>query len=131
MQLDEWLGTVAAESDITKSSEDLYAVIDLDREVWSILAVDFFDGTSRSGSEVNVYAVNKVENDLLGMSHDKLIALSDESGSIPVTNFKVHGVDAERIIKRVFKRYAVRLRSKSTADRVLHVEKLDDLKLAE
>ncbi|WP_411699031.1 hypothetical protein [Conyzicola sp.] len=129
VQVDEWVGTAAAENDMTVYSKSVYDVVGLSRADWSILAIEFGDGTASTSSSVDVYAIDRNKHDLLGLSHEKLIALADDRGSLPVTHFKVHGVRAETIIKESFKRYRVQLRARSIANLTLNVEQRDDLKL--
>ncbi|PPF25625.1 hypothetical protein C5C34_02120 [Rathayibacter rathayi] len=130
MQANEFVGTAAAEKDVHVGSEDLFGVIGLDRDRWSILAIDLNGGTSstRGRDEVTVDALDRVKHGIY--SHDALLRLAAErEGVLPVTNFLVHGVAADRIVSKVFKRYQVRLLSRSAAGNTLHVEARDDLLL--
>ncbi|PPG72006.1 hypothetical protein C5C31_01040 [Rathayibacter rathayi] len=135
MQANEFVGTAAAEKDVHVSSEDLFGVIGLDRDRWSILAIDLNGGTSstRGRDEVTVDALDRVKHGIVKhgiYSHDALLRLAAErEGVLPVTNFLVHGVAADRIVSKVFKRYQVRLLSRSAAGNTLHVEARDDLLL--
>ena len=74
-----------------------------------------------------MYAINREENGLLGLSHEKLLALAEERGDLPVTHFQVHGVKAADIAGRVFKRYTVQLRTRSIGDVDLRVTDRGDL----
>lgn len=76
-----------------------------------------------------MYAIDRVANDL--DSYERLQAIADTEGALPVTHFAVHGIQPEQISQRVFKRYKVQLRSASTADVELRVEARDDLRLEE
>lgn len=131
VQYDQWLGTAAAEDDITVTSDDLYKVVQLDRTKWMIVGLEFFDGTSARTSRVTVQALDRVKHGLLDARYEDLRAFTDSLGHLPVTSFEVHGTQAEEITKRVFKRYMVRLTTASFADTPLRVEELDDLKLDE
>lgn len=132
VQLDQWEGTAAAENDITIYSDNLYAVLGLDREAWSILAIEFQHGTETGGhGSVDVYAIDRVANGLEGLSHEKLIALGEQRGNLPVTHFAVHQTNANQIIDRVFKRYKVQLISRNVQQFPLQVEQLGDLQLDE
>lgn len=63
-------------------------------------------------------------------SHDALMRVAAErSGVLPVTNFLVHGVAADRVVSKVFKRYQVRLISHGVGSNTLHIEARDDLLL--
>ncbi|QWS33049.1 hypothetical protein [Curtobacterium aetherium] len=131
VQHDQWLGTAAAEEDITTTSDDLYEVVGLDRAKWTIVGLEFFDGTSARASRVTVQALDRVKHGLLDARYEDLRAFTDSRGHLPVTSFEVHGTQVEEITKRVFKRYMVRLTTASFADTPLRVEKLGDLKLDE
>lgn len=127
VQRNEFIGTAAAETDITTHATDVYTLIGLDRERWGILAIELRTGTGGPNSEVGVYAINREENGLLGLSHEKLLALAEERGDLPVTHFQVHGVKAADIAGRVFKRYTVQLRTRSIGDVDLRVTDRGDL----
>lgn len=127
VQLDEYLGTVAAEHDITIHGDDLYEVVGLDRDKWTILGIEFYDGTGPQHGSVDVYAIDREAHDV--HSYDRLREIADGDGALPVTHFAVHGVRPEQISQRVFKRYKVQLRSASTADVELRVEAQGDLRL--
>ncbi|WP_146249244.1 hypothetical protein [Curtobacterium sp. MCLR17_042] len=131
VQYDQWLGTAAAEDDITVNSDDLYEVVGLDRTKWTIIGIEFFDGTSTRASRVTVQALDRAKHGLQHAQHEELRAFTDSRGHLPVTSFEVHGTQAEDITKRVFKRYMVRLTTASFADAPLRVEELGDLRLDE
>lgn len=131
VQHDQWLGTAAAEDDVTSSADGLYAVVGLDRTKWTIIGLEFFDGTSARTSGVRVQALDRVRHGLLDSRYEDLRAFADNRGHLPVTSFEVHGTQAEEITKRVFKRYMVRLTTTSFAETPLRVEELGDLKLDE
>lgn len=130
VQCDQWLGTAAAENDITVSS-GVYEVVGLDRTSWTIVGLEFFDGTSARGSRLTVQALDRRKHGLLYAKHEELRSFTDSCGHLPVTSFEVHGTQAEEITKRVFKRYTVRLTTASFADKPLRIEELGDLKLDE
>lgn len=127
VQSSEYLGTAAAEPDFTIHGDDLDDVIGLDADAWSVLAIEFYDGTGPGESSVTVYAIDRKAHNLGPASHQQLFDLAESRGNLPVTQFEVHGVHAEQITTRVFKRYRVQLRSAATADIELSVEALGDL----
>lgn len=131
VQYSEYVGTAAAETDFTTHSDDLDDVIGLDTNAWSILAIEFYDGTGVGQSSVTVYAIDREAHDLGPASHERLLDLAETRGDLPVTQFEVHGVRAEEITRRVFKRYRVQLRPAATADIDLRVEAQGDLQLDE
>lgn len=131
VQYDQWLGTAAAEDDITTNADGLYDVVELDRTKWTIVGLEFFDGTAAQGSRVVVQALDRVKHGLIDARYEDLRAFTDSHGHLPVTSFEVHGTQAEEITKRVFKRYMVRLTTASFADTPLRIEELGDLRLNE
>lgn len=131
VQRDQWLGTVAAEEDITTSADDLYDLANLDRARFSILTVELQSGTERGGkSIVKVYAVDRARHNLLDATHETLMAFAQDRGDVPVTQFVVHGLRAELIMQRVMKRFQVRMHYVPWDGIRKIVDTLDDLGLA-
>lgn len=127
---DQWLGTVAAEGDINSSADNLYEIVDLDRSRFSILAAELQTGTAKGGkSSVKVYAVDRAQHDLVGASHEEMMAFAQNRGDVPVTQFLVYGVRAEHVMQRVMKRFQVRMSYGHWKDIPMLVDQLDDLRL--
>ena len=131
VQHGQWLGTAAAEDDVTSSSDGMYEVVELDRTKWTIIGLEFFDGAAARTSRVRVQALDRVRHGLLDSRYEDLRAFADSRGHLPVTSFEVHGTQAEEVTKRVFERYMVRLTTASFAETPLRVEELGHLKLDE
>lgn len=104
------MGTAAAENSFIVGSGDLYKLADLDPAQWSVLAVDAWAYSHGADPEwtVHVYAVDKTA--IRVTSHEELKAVSDERGSVPVTDIKLQGVSFDDVI-RCMKTVHVQLRS--------------------
>lgn len=127
VQRNEFIGTAAAEADATKFTPNLYDVLGLDQRLWSIVAIELRTGIAGPREEVAVYAIDREANGLLGLSPEKMLALADERGDLPVTHFQVHGVKANEVAADVFKRYTVQLRARSIDGIDLRVTDRGDL----
>lgn len=106
----DWVGTAAAENSIIVGSGDLYELAGLDHERWSILGIDAWANSHGVDPDwtVHVYAFDKTAAEV--SSHDELIALAAERGSVPVTDILLHNVGLDDLI-RCMKTVHVQFRS--------------------
>lgn len=121
-----WRGTASAEDDAVHGP-DLYDIAKLDRERWTILAVDLdASGHAPVFETVRVHAFDRFRSFL--PDHDDFMALADEQGSVPVTTFLLHDVRWADLIGGL-RGLRVQLRRSDVydADRELRVVELADI----
>lgn len=109
----DYVGTAAADdADALLNRRSLYEIAGLDRERWTIVAVDFSLGTS--SDPLVVYATSR--------SGDQ--AAADEGdGSLAVTAFHLGGsVQLDQFLAEAFQRVSVRLLSSGVSGRDLVVD---------
>ncbi len=99
-------GTVAAdEVAVARGPTDMYTLAGLDRDRWSILAVDM--RRWRGGDSVIVYALDQAK---YGVSdRDGLMALAARLGHLPVVRFRVKVDDILAFVDSSFTRFSARL----------------------
>ena len=94
-QYTDWVGTVAADDDITIYSKNLYELAGLDSKEWTIVGIDVYVSRGSDG-DVAVYAANR---DQTGVTkYDEWEPYVRVHGSIPVTRFALEGVSLEDVI---------------------------------
>lgn len=96
---DDWVGTAGAEDSFIIGSGSLHELSGLDRDRWSILAVDVFAHSHGAEPEwsVRVYAVDLQTAEV--KSYEDLTALAASRGSVPVKEVLVHDVSFDDVIK--------------------------------
>ncbi|MFH5822429.1 hypothetical protein [Georgenia sp. AZ-5] len=102
----DFSGTAAAdEGDVTAGVTDMYAKAGLDRDRWSILAVDVrrWQGVDA----VAVYAIDHAKYEISGRS--QLMALAAKLGHLPVVRFRVPAENVQDFIDASFERFSMRL----------------------
>ena len=99
-------------------SPSLYELAHIDRERYTILAIDLIvDGPGAA----TIYAVDRVEQ---GISlHAEIVELGQREGEIPVVQFDLAEPGVEEFIRKAFKRISVRLVAQHLRDQVLVVAK--------
>lgn len=110
----DYVGTAAADdADALLNRRSLYEIAGLDRERWTIVAVDFSLGTS--ADPLVVYATRR--------SGDQSVDAEAEVGSLPVTAFHLGGsVQLDQFLAEAFQRVSVRLLSSGISGRDLVVD---------
>jgi hypothetical protein len=114
-RFNDYVGTVAADDAIAvKNQPSLYELANIDRDRYTILAVDL-----RIDDSVNatVYAIDRVEQGI-GRTHE-IAALMQTRGEIPVVPFDIPPPNVEAVLTRGFKRISVRLVTRHLHDYVL------------
>jgi len=104
-RFNDYVGTVAADdAEAVKDQPSLYEIANIDRDRYTILAVDLrIDGPVTA----TVYAVDRVE---LGIArHAEIAELSERLGEIPVVQFVVPEPNVEDLIRHAFRRILIRL----------------------
>jgi hypothetical protein len=115
----DYVGTVAADdTEATLDRPSLYELAHIDRERYTILAIDLIvDGPGAA----TIYAVDRVEH---GISlHAEIAELGQRDGEIPVVQFDLVEPGLEEFITKAFKRISVRLVAQHLRDQVLVVTK--------
>ena len=113
----DYVGTVAADdTEVALDQPSLYELADIDRERYTILAIDLIvDGPVAA----TIYAVDRVEQ---GISlHGEIVELGQRAGEIPVVQFDLAEPGVEEFIRKAFKRISVRLVAQHLRDQVLVV----------
>jgi len=116
-RFNDYVGTVAADdAEAVKDQPSLYEIANIDRDRYTIVAVDLkVDGPVAA----TVYAVDRVE---YGLSlHAEIVELGQREGEIPVVQFELAEPNVEEFIRHAFKRISVRLVTQALRDQILVV----------
>jgi hypothetical protein len=116
-QFNDYVGTVAADdAEATQDQPSLYQLAGIDRDRYTILAVDLrIDGSLTA----TAYAIDRIEHGIT--RHDEIAELSETDGEIPVVPFDIPQHDVEELIRHAFRRISVRLVTQHLSDHVLVV----------
>ena len=115
-RFNDYVGTVAADdAEAVKDQPSLYEIAGIDRDRYTILAVDLrVDGPVTA----TVYAIDRVEH---GIAHAEIADLSESRGDIPVVPFDIPEPNVEDLIRHAFRRISVRLVTQHFRDHALVV----------
>ncbi|HEY6812694.1 MAG TPA: hypothetical protein VI074_08385 [Propionibacteriaceae bacterium] len=116
-RFNDYVGTVAADDvEAVKDQPSLYEIADIDRDRYTVLAVDLrVDGPVTA----TVYAIDRVEQGIA--RHAEIAELSESLGEIPVVPFDIPEPSVEDLIRHAFRRISVRLVSQHFRDHALVV----------
>jgi hypothetical protein len=116
-RFNDYVGTVAADdAEVVKDQPSLYELADVDRDRYTILAVDLsIDGPVTA----TVYAIDRVEHGIT--RHSELAELSASRRQIPVVAFDIPEPNVEDLIRHAFGRISIRLVTQHLPDLVLVV----------
>ena len=116
-RFNDYVGTVAADdAEAVKDQPSLYEIAGIDRDRYTILAVDLrVDGPVTA----TVYAIDRVEHGLA--RHAEIAELSESLGEIPVVPFDIPEPNVEDLIRHAFRRISVRLVTQHFRDHALVV----------
>ena len=116
-RFNDYVGTVAADdAEVVKDQPSLYELADIDRDRYTILAVDLsIDGPLTA----TVYAIDRVEHGIKG--HSEIAELSTSQRQIPVVAFDVPESNVEDLIMHALRRISIRLVTQHLPDLVLVV----------
>src|SRR4249919_463602 len=116
-RFNDYVGTVAADdAEAVKDRPSLYEIAGIDRDRYTILAVDLrVDGRVTA----TVYAIDRVEHGIA--RHAEIAELSESVGEIHVVSFDVPGPNVEHLIRQAFRRISVRLVTQHFRDHALVV----------
>ncbi|HKN44945.1 MAG TPA: hypothetical protein VJW23_13580 [Propionibacteriaceae bacterium] len=123
-RFNDYVGTVAADdAEAVKDQPSLYELADIDRDRYTILAVDLrIDGPLTA----TAYAVDRVEHGIT--RHADIAELSEIHGEIPVVPFDIPQPDVEELIRLAFRRISVRLVTQHLRDHFLVVSEPSSIK---
>ena len=104
-RFNDYVGTVAADdAAVVKDQPSLYELADIDRDRYTILAVDLsIDGPVTA----TVYAIDRVEQGIT--RHSEIAELSASQRQVPVVAFDVPEPNVEGLIRHAFRRISIRL----------------------
>ncbi|MBF4617508.1 hypothetical protein ITJ44_05415 [Clavibacter sp. VKM Ac-2873] len=109
VQYGDFHGTAAADR-ADAGLPGIHKAVGLDSDRWWILAVDIY-AAEKGDLEDHCVSVSAVDRSDTGIQSDAdLRHYASENGSVPVTEFQVHGKSAVEISREAFKRLAVQLR---------------------
>jgi hypothetical protein len=113
----DYLGTVAADdAEAVINEPSLYELADLDRDRYTILAVDL---RVEGRTTATVYAIDRVEHpDALP---SEIAKRGHREGEVPVVPFDLPEASAEEFIRHAFSRISVRLVTQPLHDHALLV----------
>jgi hypothetical protein len=116
-RFNDYVGTVAADdAEVVKDQPSLYELADVDRDRYTILAVDLsIDGAVTA----TVYAIDRVEHGI--RRHGEIAELSTGERQIPVVAFDIAELNVEDLIRHAFRRISIRLVTRHLRDLVLVV----------
>lgn len=113
----DYLGTVAADdAEAVMYEPSLYELADLDRDRYTVLAVDL---RVEGRTTATVYAIDRVEHPEALPS--ELVQRGQSQGDVPVVPFNLPEASAEEFIRRAFSRISVRLVTQPLHDHALVV----------
>jgi hypothetical protein len=113
----DYLGTVAADdAEAVLHEPSLYELADLDRDRYTILAVDLRVEGRTTGT---VYAIDRVEHPAARPS--EIATRNQNQGDVPVVSFDLSEASAEEFMRRAFSRISVRLVTQPLRDHALVV----------
>ena len=116
-RFNDYVGTVAADdAQVVKDQPSLYELADVDRDRYTILAVDV---SIDSPVTLTVYAIDRVEHGIT--RHSQLAELSASQRQIPVVAFDIPEPNVEDLIRHAFGRISIRLVTQHLPDLVLVV----------
>lgn len=121
----DYLGTAAADdADAFTANQSLYALADLDRDRWVVVAVDL--AVRSADPEVIIYAIDR-QGEVGSSAGDgafDIDAVVDAHGHVPVTAVRLAVHDqVEAFLNDAFRRVAVRLIARGFRDETLVVER--------
>jgi hypothetical protein len=116
-RFNDYVGTVAADdAEAVKDQPSLYEIADIDRDRYTILAVDLrVDGAVTA----TIYAIDRVEQGIA--RHAEIAELSESLGEIPVVPFDIPEPNVEELIRRAFRMISIRLVTQHFRDQALVV----------
>jgi hypothetical protein len=116
----DYLGTVAADdAEAVMDEPSLYELADLDRDRYTILAVDL---TVEGHTTATVYAIDRVQHpDALS---SEIAERGQNQGDVPVVPFDLPEASAERFMRRAFSRISVRFVTRPLRDHALVITEL-------
>jgi hypothetical protein len=116
-RFNDYVGTVAADdAEAVKDQPSLYEIADIDRDRYTILAVDLrVDGAVTA----TIYAIDRVEQGIA--RHAEIAELSESLGEIPVVPFDIPEPNVEDLIRRAFRMISIRLVTQHFRDQALVV----------
>ena len=113
----DYLGTVAADdAEAVLYEPSLYELADLDRDRYTILAVDL---RVEGRTTATVYAIDRVEHPDAAPS--EIAEAGESQGDVPVVRFDLPEASAEEFMKHAFSRISVRLVTQPLHNRALVV----------
>jgi hypothetical protein len=119
----DYVGTVAADdAEVVKGQPSLYELADVDRERYTILAVDLSIGGPVTAT---VYAIDRVEHEIT--RHHEIAELGLCQRQIPVVAFDIAEPNVEALIRHAFRRISIRLVTPHLRDLMLVVTELGSI----
>ena len=116
-RFNDYMGTVAADdAEAVMGQPSLYELADVDRDRYTILAVDLSVGGPVTAT---VYAIDRVEHVIT--RHHEIAELSLSRTQIPVVAFDIPEPNVEDLIRHAFRRISIRLVTQHLQDPMLVV----------
>jgi hypothetical protein len=113
----DYVGTVAADdAEAVINEPGLYELADLDRDRYTILAVDL---RVNDRPTATVYAIDRVKHP--GTLPNEMAELGPDQGQVPVVSFDLSEASAEEFVRHAFSRISVRLVAEHLRDHALVV----------
>ena len=104
-RFNDYVGTVAADdAEVVKDQPSLYELADIDRDRYTILAVDLsIDGAVTA----TAYAIDRIEHGI--KRHSEIAELSAGERQIPAVAFDIPEPNVKDLIRHAFRRISIRL----------------------
>jgi hypothetical protein len=116
-RFNDYVGTVAADdAEAVKDQPSLYEIADIDRDRYTILAVDL---RVNGPVTATIYAIDRLEQGIA--RHAEIAELSESLGEIPVVPFDIAEPNVEDLIRRAFRMISIRLVTQHFRDHALVV----------
>jgi hypothetical protein len=122
----DWQGSVQLEEDRGEDN-DLYQLVGLDPEAWSIIGLDL-----RAAENLVALHVLAIDTKTVPDGSGRIARTAEASGGeLPVTSFEVHVDDPWAVLQAVAHRVNIRLRDRNTSGLPIRVVEYGDTLLSE
>lgn len=118
----DWQGTVQIDHRMTGEGHDLLEIAGLDPESWTVIGLEI--GGGETAFDLHLIAVSR---EVAPLSGDGWKAVAEaHGGSIPATQFLVHGVDPFEVVRAISHGFNLRANVRAVAGTPIRIDQLED-----